>query len=545
MFANVNIGTYPGDGSGDPLRTAFEIINRNFSNIASGNITVNAPVLSVADRTGNVHLTFADVAGSASTAYVDMAVMAANTAAQVYTDAAISNSLDIPSLTANIINSVTAGVTANISYQGFNANITAANTEISRIDANLGTAVTNISSLSVLAGQLQTAINNNSANVTAANAAILAITANLTAIASGVINANVTAANTAISVLDANLGTVTTNIVSLQNSAYTQDQYISAIESSIANLQAYPDSINSDIGNLQVTLTGTQNIAASLVSSVSQLQANIGTIFLNSGTLFDDVAAQQSRIAGTESNVSTLSSSVVDLNTKVYNNSNVAAYISTYNGFVRANTVYAGNIYGNIITGHQDQIISVGTLDNLTVAGDTVLQGNLALLNGLIKVGDMVVTGNVHFDNNKTTINSTNLITTVRHLVLISDLTDSSQAAGAGLMTPFSSLVYSPTFSAWTSNVNIIPATTNSYNLGTSGILWANVFAGNIHGTINTSNQPNITAVGTLANLAVAGSITVAGLTPVVSSTSRQIWVANTAPSPNQGSVGDIWYQTY
>ena len=60
-FANVNIGTNPGDGTGDPLRTAFQTINNNFANIANGSITVNAPVLSVAGRTGNVVLTLNDV----------------------------------------------------------------------------------------------------------------------------------------------------------------------------------------------------------------------------------------------------------------------------------------------------------------------------------------------------------------------------------------------------------------------------------------------------------------------------------------------------
>ena len=63
-FANVNIGTTAGDGTGDPLRVAFNTINQNFANIAAGQITVNAPVLTVAGRTGNVVLTAGDVAGA-------------------------------------------------------------------------------------------------------------------------------------------------------------------------------------------------------------------------------------------------------------------------------------------------------------------------------------------------------------------------------------------------------------------------------------------------------------------------------------------------
>ena len=38
-FANVNIGTTAGDGTGDPLRLAFTKINQNFANVAGGQVT--------------------------------------------------------------------------------------------------------------------------------------------------------------------------------------------------------------------------------------------------------------------------------------------------------------------------------------------------------------------------------------------------------------------------------------------------------------------------------------------------------------------------
>jgi hypothetical protein len=63
-FANVFVGNVAGDGSGDPLRLAFSKINQNFANIAAGQVTVNAPVLSVAGRTGNVVLTVNDILGA-------------------------------------------------------------------------------------------------------------------------------------------------------------------------------------------------------------------------------------------------------------------------------------------------------------------------------------------------------------------------------------------------------------------------------------------------------------------------------------------------
>ena len=37
-FANVQIGTTAGDGTGDPLRLAFTKINQNFANVATGQL---------------------------------------------------------------------------------------------------------------------------------------------------------------------------------------------------------------------------------------------------------------------------------------------------------------------------------------------------------------------------------------------------------------------------------------------------------------------------------------------------------------------------
>lgn len=62
----VNVGSYPSDHSGDPLRIAFTKINENFSNIYNGNVSVNSTVSSVAGRTGNVVLNVNDIAGAVS-----------------------------------------------------------------------------------------------------------------------------------------------------------------------------------------------------------------------------------------------------------------------------------------------------------------------------------------------------------------------------------------------------------------------------------------------------------------------------------------------
>jgi hypothetical protein len=68
-FANVYVGAAANDGTGDPLRNAFQKINTNFANIGTG--ATGGGVTSVAGRSGNVVLTINDVYGAASVAYVD------------------------------------------------------------------------------------------------------------------------------------------------------------------------------------------------------------------------------------------------------------------------------------------------------------------------------------------------------------------------------------------------------------------------------------------------------------------------------------------
>lgn len=77
--ANVNIGTGPSSGDGDPLRSAFAKINDNFTELYSSVGGLTNSVSSVAGRTGNVTLTVNDVIGAASKSYVNNLVLNGNT----------------------------------------------------------------------------------------------------------------------------------------------------------------------------------------------------------------------------------------------------------------------------------------------------------------------------------------------------------------------------------------------------------------------------------------------------------------------------------
>jgi hypothetical protein len=63
ILANINIGTGPSAGDGDPLRTAFTTINNNFQIVTNNVNALTNSVTSVAGRTGNVILTVNDIVG--------------------------------------------------------------------------------------------------------------------------------------------------------------------------------------------------------------------------------------------------------------------------------------------------------------------------------------------------------------------------------------------------------------------------------------------------------------------------------------------------
>jgi len=75
ILSNVNIGSGPSAGDGDPLRTAFNTINQNFAQIESNVNSLSNSVTSVAGRTGNITLTVNDIVGFTSATYPNVTVI--------------------------------------------------------------------------------------------------------------------------------------------------------------------------------------------------------------------------------------------------------------------------------------------------------------------------------------------------------------------------------------------------------------------------------------------------------------------------------------
>ena len=78
----------------------------------------------------------------------------------------------------------------------------------------------------------------------------------------------------------------------------------------------------------------------------------------------------------------------------------------------------------------------------------------------------------------------------------------------------------------------------NSYNYA-NGV---SILTG-ISGTYSNANVASY--LPTYSGNITAGNVIVNGNIPMTSNVARYTWVANVAPTSGQGSVGDIWYQTF
>jgi hypothetical protein len=336
-FANVYLGAAPNDLTGDTLRRAFEIINLNFANITSGNanITVNAPVRTVAGRTGNVTLYTNDILGAASLANVIVQTTAANVyantlyatttstiTANVYSQVSANLSSNIASIANALIVSGNTLAPVNANVAQTNANVAAANLRIQNIEANLGgvnTSVTSLVSANVV-------INANLGTATTNITSLLANSATQSTDISTNTN-RVTAANARIATLDANLGTATTNITTLLANAATQAATLDTLTANAAtqslslavltvNAASQADTLGTLVANTvaqQTTIADLQGNAQVQVAELIALAANAATqgnliniINANLGTATTNIISLQSNVASLQGNLASV-----------------------------------------------------------------------------------------------------------------------------------------------------------------------------------------------------------------------------------------------
>jgi len=160
------------------------------------------------------------------------------------------------------------------------------------------------------------------------------------------------------------------------------------------------------------------------------------------------------------------------------------------------------------------------TLSSLTVSGASALNsltasGAIAAastlnVTGATTVNDLTVNGNLEITGSSTVINSSSLEIADLAITVAKNAASSQQANGAGLQISGANaeLRWSHDDSALNVNKPLLPTFSNNINLGSAAKLWSTIYAQTISGTLVEPAQTNITAVGVLDSLVVAGAIT-------------------------------------
>ena len=273
------------------------------------------------------------------------------------------------------------------------SNVTAANSRITTLDANLGTATTNITTLFSNAATQATGIDAITANIggsqTYANTQVNTISANLGAYQtyanltfSTVANAasqgadittllaNATTQATGINTVNANLGAYQTygnltfstvanaatqaaDITTLYSNAATQATSIDTINANITAANTAIQSLSANIGTLVANAPGALDTLAEIDAALGNNASfssvmvtwlgNITTNVTTANTSIDTINANLGAyLIYANANAATQAESIATLQTQVYANANVAAYLPTYTGDIAANIVKNG-----------------------------------------------------------------------------------------------------------------------------------------------------------------------------------------------------------
>ena len=143
-----------------------------------------------------------------------------------------------------------------------------------------------------------------------------------------------------------------------------------------ANVQSY---IGANIGTLHTN-------AATQATSINSITANLGAYQTYGNLTFSTVA-----------NAATQASSITTLQTQVYANANVAEYLPTYSGNVRAE--YLIMSFGGIITTGASPAPSISGFSSISTAGNAVNEGNISASGNLVANRGAYITGNVTAGN--------------------------------------------------------------------------------------------------------------------------------------------------
>jgi hypothetical protein len=422
-FANINLGTTAGDHTGDPLRTAFDKINKNFWQITNGNagVTITSTVNSVAGRTGNVTLTVSDIPGAVTSGQVS-AIIQSNLDAYAnltYVNTRVPNVSVINTMIGDAIDAENIqdirDYTGSLQTQIYSndADIDALQTGATqlgyRITAGNAVVVTaNTAMKGYVDAQVLASANNVNglwlANAAAQSQALTALTANAGVQGQAITNATALADSTAAnltafvapSLTAINAAIIATpGSISSANSAmklYVDAQVVSAN----TGLKNYTDDQLTSLGFNLSSYVDTQDSAVTEAwTANAATQAGSITVLTSGQTAANAVIATKAPIASPTFTGNATAGNVfatgffyangMPFVSSSYNDSNVAAYLATtlpsYTGNISADHITAGNITvtGNL---HYSDV----EYDNLTISGNIIASNYLYAGTGAVNI---------------------------------------------------------------------------------------------------------------------------------------------------------------
>jgi hypothetical protein len=223
------------------------------------------------------------------------------------------------------------------------------------------------------------------------------------------------------------------------------------------------------------------------------------------------IGGSQLNITGTQINYAAVSTPGVAEASKalVLNSSSNITGINS----LSSTTLTATNLNGTIQTASQPNITSIGTLSSLTITG------------GISGLTNLSLTGNLTGANTVSATNLTGLITTASQPNITSVGTLNNLSVNGTLATAILNVdtltINSSTITASGTEINrltsvtagtvsaskalVVDASRNLVNL--NSLTTTSVVATNLTGAIQTASQPNVTSVGTLSSLTLAGAV--------------------------------------
>jgi len=513
---NIDFGTFPDDPQADAIRTAFQKVQENFTEVYAGAVAASVSSvnrtpgagITVSSPTGNVIVTanIACVQVHTST----LSIGRDSNGAQDTSITASSQTLwvDLPANISNVSNINLSG------YATANGNITG---------GNIVTAGQVVATGNITGGNLNTSGTITAGNLSAAN---LSLTGNVS------VTGNVTAGNiSATSGAFTNVSGNGANLSSLSG-ANVSGQVANALVAGTVYTAAQPNITS--VGTL-TSLSTTGNITAGNNLIASNVFANSGTVRGNllTGTL---TTAAQPNITSvgtlTSLGVSgTVTAVAFTANTGVFtgNGSGLSAIAGANVTGTVANATYAtsagsATTAGTVTTAAQPNITSVGTLTSLGVSG---------------AVTASTLVSNVATGTAPLTVTSTTRVSNLN--VAYANVSDFINVTAPGTGT-----AYIIGANATSGNIAEYVSSGMSMNLATNAIT-ATTFVGSLTGaattagTVTTAAQPNITSVGTLTGLTVTatitGNITGSANTATTATTAGTV---TTNAQPNITSVGTL-----